>query len=100
MNTRIETAKDRFANKCVASCKKLVAQIKQTRNSLLTEYRESVKTHQQLLQLALNEAEAIAWQTPYPQLFFPSLAQEKVQAVASWEAHQQLIRKTSPVLKF
>ena len=49
-----------------------------------------------LLRQALNEAEAIAWQTGFPQLVFPSLALEKARAVASWENRQRTIwRPTS-----
>jgi hypothetical protein len=95
MKTENKTTVNRFADKCIASCQKLLAQIKKTKDSIRAEFRGTVKAHEQLLQLALNEAEALAWQTPYPHLFFPTLALEKAQAVASWEAHQQLIRKTS-----
>jgi hypothetical protein len=42
-----------------------------------------------LLRQALNEAEAIAWQTGFPQLVFPTLALEKARAVATWENRQQ-----------
>jgi hypothetical protein len=40
----------------------------------------------------LNEAEALAWQTDYPQLFFPTLAMEKVQAVVSRRPRQQFVQ--------
>lgn len=50
-----------------------------------------------LLRQALNEAEAIAWQTGFPQLVFPSLALEKARAVASWENRQRTMwQPTSP----
>jgi len=42
-----------------------------------------------LLRQALNEAEAIAWQTGFPQLVFPSLALEKASAIATWENRQR-----------
>jgi len=42
-----------------------------------------------LLRQALNEAEAIAWQTGFPQLVFPSLALEKARAVETWEHRQR-----------
>ena len=48
-----------------------------------------------LLRQALNEAEAIAWQTGFPQLVFPSLALEKARAVATWENRQQAMRQRS-----
>src|SRR5688572_16664482 len=46
-----------------------------------------------LLRQALNEAEAIAWQTGFPQLVFPSLALEKARAVASWERRQRTMQQ-------
>ena len=49
-----------------------------------------------LLRQALNEAEAIAWQTGFPQLVFPSLALEKARAVATWERRQRtMLQPTS-----
>lgn len=48
-----------------------------------------------LLRQALNEAEAIAWQTGFPQLVFPSLAMEKARAVATWEYRQRTMRPTA-----
>jgi hypothetical protein len=53
-----------------------------------------------LLQLVLNEAEALAWQTGVAHLVFPLLAQEKVKAVAAWHARQKSIRQTEPILAF
>jgi len=99
MNTENENTLNRFANQCVASCQKLMAQIKKAKDSIQAEYRDAVRAHEQLLRLALNEAEALAWQTPYPHLVFPTLAREKAQAVASWEAHQQSIRRDVPALR-
>ena len=47
-----------------------------------------------MLRLALNEAEAIAWQTEYPHLIFPTLAQEKAEEVAAWQEHALAIRES------
>ena len=46
----------------------------------------------QILRSALNEAEALAWQTPYPHLFFPLLAEEKAISARRWAARQEMIR--------
>ena len=53
-----------------------------------------------VLQLALNEAEALAWQTGLGHLLFPVLAWEKARAVAEWHTRQQAIRRTEPILSF
>lgn len=85
-----------FANACIASCQNLIAQIKKTREAILVEFRKTLEVHEHLLRLALNEAEALAWQTDFPQLIFPSLALEKVQAVAAWHARQHSRQQTHP----
>ena len=48
---------------------------------IVNDFHETLDSHGNLFQLALNEAEALAWQTDYPHLFFPTLAMERVQAV-------------------
>src|SRR6267142_3597661 len=83
-----------LANLCLTSCRKLVAQIENTKDGILAQFREKVEAHEHLLRLALNEAEAIAWETEFPHLVFPMLATEKAQAVAAWDARQQSIRAT------
>jgi hypothetical protein len=84
-----EGAVKAVANACVASCQKLAAELEQAKTNLLAEFRETLRLPEQLFRQALSEAEALAWQTGYPQLVFPTLAVEKVQAVASWHARQQ-----------
>ena len=84
-----------FAKTCLASCQTLITQIEKVKNAILAEFRATRETHEQLLRLALNEAEALSWETAYPHLVFPLLATEKAQAVAAWEERQQSIRGTS-----
>jgi hypothetical protein len=89
---REETStKQSFSQSCLMAAQKLVARIEQARDNILAEFRDVVTTHGQLLHQALNEAEALAWQTAYPHLVFPVLAQEKARAVAAWSAHQESI---------
>ena len=80
---------------CVASCRKAVAQIRKVKDALFAEYRAAARHNERLLQLALNEAEAIAWQTRYPHLFFPALALEKAQALTAWQTHQRAVRHSA-----
>ena len=56
------------------------------------EFSILLERQPRLLRQALNEAEAIAWQTGFPQLVFPSLALEKARAVATWENRQRTMR--------
>src|SRR5260370_10034831 len=79
-----------LAKACLASCQKLVAQIQKTKEAIMAEFHEALGAQDHLLRLALNEAEALAWQTAYPHLVFPALAAEKAQAVATWHARQRI----------
>jgi hypothetical protein len=53
-----------------------------------------------MLRLAFDEAEALAWQTGFPHLWFPVLAQEKAESIARWDWRQNRIRQTAPMLSF
>lgn len=81
-----------FKSGCQASCRKILARITAAREMIFNESRQTLKVHEHLLRLALNEAEAVAWQTKYPHLVFPALATEKVQAVVAWDKLQILRR--------
>jgi hypothetical protein len=86
-----------FKNACLASCRKILVQIATAKASIFSESYRALKAHEHLLRLALNEAEAVAAQTRYPHLLFPSLAAEKVQAVVAWDAHQREVRRAQSV---
>lgn len=85
------------AKACLATCQKLAAGIEQAKGRLLAEFRDTGQMHEKLFRLALGEAEALAWQTDYPQLVFPTLAREKVQAVAAWQARQQSLNRNRSI---
>ena len=85
-----------FSERCIASCRKLLSQLEDVKENVVAEFRDRVEEHQHLLKLAVNEAEALAWQTDYPGLLFPTLATEKARAVAGWHERQHsLLRRTS-----
>jgi hypothetical protein len=85
-------------NGCRACCRKIRAQIAGVKEAIFEEYSRALQAPERLVRLALGEAEAAAWQTNYPHLFFPTLAAEKVQAVANWNARQQSMRENRPVV--
>ncbi len=97
MNTKTEqlgqtdNPRLKFATACLSSCLKVMEQIGKVKRVVLDEFRDTVNAHQKLLRLAVNEAEALAWETDYPHLVFPALATEKAQQVAEWEARQRAI---------
>jgi hypothetical protein len=77
-----------------------LAQIENVKTQVIAEFRDQLDGHQHVLELAVNEAEALAWQTEFPQLLFPTLATEKAYAVAGWHSRQQSLRRRadSPAL--
>ena len=96
----VAAEKSSRAATCLASCRKLIAQIETTKTAILNEFHESLEANDHLLHLALNEAEALAWQSGVPQLIFPTLALEKAQALATWYARQQSMQRTNSRLGF
>jgi hypothetical protein len=88
-----------FGVRCVASCRKLLAQLEDVREQVVTEFRDRLEDHKHVLDLALNEAEALAWETGFPQLFFPALATEKASAVTGWHVRQQSLRQRPALLR-
>ena len=86
-----------FAHACLKTCQAILAHIRDAKRAILTEAQETSQVHDQMLRLALNEAEAVAWQTSYPHLFFPTLATEKVREAAAWNSRQEnLSRRAQP----
>src|ERR1051325_4154102 len=69
-----------------------IAHVKQT---VLNEYAPRAGEHLRLLRLALNEAEALAWQTSHPHLLFPLLATEKAQSAVVWHERQRALRRSA-----
>jgi hypothetical protein len=84
---------------CTDCARKLAAEIKRTKQELAAQFRKSFTGNERMLRLVLNEAEALAFLTEYPQLVFPSLALEKVEGAVAWQKHQQevLIGQFHPV---
>ena len=74
---------------CANYCRKLLTEIQRTKQDLVNQFRKTFGGREQLLRLALNEAEALAFLTEYPHLVFPTLAMEKIQGVANWTTHQR-----------
>ena len=86
----------RFTQRCLATCRALVAELRRFKSLLADEYRDAFREQRQLLDLVLNEAEALAWQTDYPHLLFPVLATEKIEAAVAWRQRQESLAHRSP----
>ena len=91
----VQDTRPSFSSRCVASYKRLMAQIEEVKAAVVNEFRGRLETDQRVLELAMNEAEALAWETGFPQLLFPDLAAEKARAVAGWHERQQALRRRS-----
>jgi hypothetical protein len=91
----IQDTRSSFGSRCVACYKRLLAQIEEVKAAVVSEFRGRLETDQRVLELAVNEAEALAWETGFPQLLFPDLAAEKAHAVAGWHERQQALRRRS-----
>ena len=92
---RHETTSAHLVRACLKSCRAIGDAIARAKETVLRDYTELAGEHVRLLRLALNEAEALAWQTDYPHLFFPTLATEKAEAAVSWHRHQRAVRRTT-----
>jgi hypothetical protein len=78
-----------FKQFCESYCRKLVEQLQQGKAAIYNEMQQAFGPEENVLRLALNEAEALAWETGYPSLVFPDLAAEKAQAAVAWERRQE-----------
>lgn len=77
---------------CLDGCSAIRDGIKNAKETILWQYGPGFEGCERLLKLALNEAEAVAWQTEYPHLVFPELALEKTRAAVSWQRRQKAIQ--------
>lgn len=71
----------------IESGKRLILGIERVKRNLAEQAQNNLGLPQRLFQVALNEAEALAWETEYPQLLFPALAEEKIEAISAWYGH-------------
>ena len=74
--------------------------VQQAKNAVLADYAPRAGEHASLLLLVLNEAEGLAWQTEFPHLVFPALAQEKAEAAVAWHQRQTALRRPAAEVAF
>ena len=86
-------------NACRALRLRILEQINKTRASIVSEFEQQLQPYDQLLRLAITEAESLAWQTRYPHLLFPTLAREKAESVAAWKNRQQELLHSEAVTR-
>ncbi|MGA2246478.1 MAG: hypothetical protein ABSH48_15900 [Verrucomicrobiota bacterium] len=79
-------------------CRKIADFLEAVKNDVFAEYKSILGGNEQLLRLALIEAEALARQTDYPHLVFPLLAAEKAGNAARWQFRQRFLLRGSEAL--
>ena len=90
-----ENGKRGLAATCLRTCRDLITRLAATKEAIYAEFRDLLEGDERVLRLALAEAEALAWQTGFPHLVFPTLAAEKARAAVSWHAHQHIVRRAN-----
>jgi hypothetical protein len=78
-----------------STCQAAFQELKETLTRNLAAEFGGLLDEQQVRQV-VNEADALAAITSFPGLFLPMLAEEKIRAVAKWEARQQQVRSRRP----
>ena len=74
--------------------------VQRAKNAVLADYAPRAGQHTGLLRIVLNEAEGLAWQTEFPQLVFPALAEEKAEAAVKWHQRQTALRRPAAEVAF
>jgi hypothetical protein len=81
----------------LGACRKMMAKFNQLRERLIEKLSNDAYglVPEAMVEQAVLEAEALAWSTPYPLLFLPELAEEKVNNAGRWalRQHQVLARQ-------
>ena len=88
------------ARSATTDCSVIRAAVNRAKDRLVNEYSGKVDRSSKVLSLAITEAEALAWQTGLPHLFFPALAIEKAEAAVKWHRNQQRVRRKAVELAF
>ncbi len=96
----VESGSHTFVQACLRSCRRLANEVRRIRRSVVQDFTNAPREMRQAVESALNEAEAVAWQTPFPHLFFPVLAEEKVATAERWAGRQQMIRRQTQRIAF
>jgi hypothetical protein len=74
----------------VRACREAAARFNQLTEQLIQRLVADVQDllPENMVRQAVIEAEALAWSTPFPLLFLPVLAEEKVLTARQWARHQ------------
>lgn len=76
----------------------IAAKLNDYKVGLLEEFNNESEAFLRFARLAVNEAEGLAWSTPYAHLFLPVLAEEKIRYARKWASRQCQVGNDSPPL--
>ena len=82
-NKKNEPNCERLDNVAAASCRKLKSGIARLKTAIQTHYVNAFPDRLDSIEHAMAEAEASAWSTPFPSLFFPALARIRLDELGS-----------------
>jgi hypothetical protein len=74
------------------------SQLESVKRQIFAQFQSALGANDQLLRLAIIEADALARQTDFPHLLFPLLAAEKAWNAARWQFHQQFLLRSNEAL--
>lgn len=74
---------------------KFLDPVNRIKHEIYKEFQPKLGANGHLLSLALIEADALAQQTDFPNLFFPLLASEKAANAARWQFRQQFLLRSN-----
>jgi hypothetical protein len=77
--------------KCADACIAVARKLKQLEEQFIAKLSAEAQNEvpQQVVEQVMNEAGALAWNTRFPLLFLPDLAEEKIASARQWAARQQ-----------
>jgi non-canonical (house-cleaning) NTP pyrophosphatase len=76
----------------------LVTKLNEYKTGLLEELSNEPETFLHFAWLAVNEAESLAWSTPYAHFFLPALVEEKIQCARQWANRQSRVGNGLPAV--
>lgn len=76
------------------------SRVQNLRQRLAEDFAAAETNVRRWVHLTLNEAEALARETPVPELVFPVLAEEKLAQLSRWQRRQARVRELTEQLSF
>ncbi len=86
MHPALNPNRTQLADGSLYFCRELVGAVSELKTRLHEKYERALPGRRSLVRQAVEEAEALAWQTPFPHLFLPDYAELRVAEVLAQPA--------------